>query len=72
MISLIKKFYFFVAQDIPMFPIIDRLLVAVKERVNVAREIDKLELVSKRDNLKKNWLKKAAEEMDLLLDEDEQ
>ncbi|CAD6240956.1 GSCOCG00009027001-RA-CDS [Cotesia congregata] len=59
-------------QDIPMFPIIDRLLVAVKERVNVAREIDKLELVSKRDNLKKSWLKKAAEEMDLLLDEDEQ
>ncbi|XP_008545144.1 ATP-dependent RNA helicase DDX24 [Microplitis demolitor] len=59
-------------QDIPTFPVIDRLLVAVKERVNVAREIDKLELRCKRDNLKKSWLKKAAEEMDLLLDEDEQ
>ncbi|XP_043277004.1 ATP-dependent RNA helicase DDX24 isoform X2 [Venturia canescens] len=58
-------------QDIPTFPVVDRLLVAVKERVNLAREIDKLELRCRRDNVQKGWLKKAAEEMDLILDEDQ-
>ncbi|XP_014207809.1 ATP-dependent RNA helicase DDX24 [Copidosoma floridanum] len=58
-------------EDLPTFPVIDRLLIAVKERVNIAREIDKLELTCRRDNTKKSWLQKAAKEMDLLLDDDE-
>ncbi|XP_015126985.1 ATP-dependent RNA helicase DDX24 [Diachasma alloeum] len=58
-------------KDIPTFPVVDRLLVAVKERVNVAREIDKLELRCRRDNVQKGWLKKAVEDMDLVLDEDQ-
>ncbi|XP_063990842.1 ATP-dependent RNA helicase DDX24 [Diachasmimorpha longicaudata] len=58
-------------KDIPTFPVVDRLLVAVKERVNVAREIDKLELRCRRDNVQKGWLKKAVEEMDLVLDEEQ-
>ncbi|KAK0097218.1 hypothetical protein PV326_002874 [Microctonus aethiopoides] len=58
-------------QDIPTFPVIDRLLIAVKECVNLAREIDKLELKCRRDNVQKGWLKKAVEEMDLVLDEDQ-
>ena len=61
----------FTAQDIPTFPVIDRLLVSVKERVNIAREIDSLDLRCRRDNTQKGWLKKAAEEMDILLDEDQ-
>lgn len=55
----------------PTFPVVDRLLVAVKERVNVAREIDKLELTCRRDNSQKGWLQKAAKDMDLLLDDEE-
>ncbi|XP_034940551.1 ATP-dependent RNA helicase DDX24 [Chelonus insularis] len=58
-------------QDMPAFPVVDRLLIAVKECVNTAREIDKLELMCRRNNTQKGWLKKAAEDMDLLLDEDQ-
>lgn len=67
----IYLFLCFLAEDLPTFPVIDRLLVAVKERVNLAREIDKLELTCRRDNSQKGWLQKAAKEMDLLLDEEE-
>ncbi|XP_078036621.1 ATP-dependent RNA helicase DDX24 isoform X2 [Augochlora pura] len=59
-------------EDLPVFPIIDRLLVAVKERVDIARAIDQLELKCRRDTSKKGWLLKAVEEMDLLLDEDDE
>lgn len=59
------------AEDLPMFPVIDRLLIAVKERVNIAREVDKLELKCRRDNSQKGWIRKAVEDMDLLLDEDQ-
>ncbi|XP_048263891.1 ATP-dependent RNA helicase DDX24 isoform X2 [Bombus terrestris] len=59
-------------EDIPMFPVVDRLLIATKERVEIAREIDKLELKCRRDNSKNGWLRKAVEEMDLVLEEDEE
>ncbi|XP_060829180.1 ATP-dependent RNA helicase DDX24 isoform X2 [Bombus pascuorum] len=59
-------------EDLPMFPVIDRLLIATKERVEIAREIDKLELKCRRDNSKQGWLRKAVEEMDLVLEEDEE
>lgn len=55
-----------------MFPIVDKLLIAVKERVDIAREIDKLELKCRRDNSQKGWLHKAIEDMDLVLEEDEE
>nr|XP_034181790.1 ATP-dependent RNA helicase DDX24 [Osmia lignaria]XP_034181791.1 ATP-dependent RNA helicase DDX24 [Osmia lignaria] len=59
-------------QDLPTFPVVDRLLIAVKERVDIAREIDKLELKCRRDNSQKGWLRKAVEDMDLVLEEDEE
>ncbi|XP_033212431.1 ATP-dependent RNA helicase DDX24 isoform X2 [Belonocnema kinseyi] len=55
--------------DIPTFPVVERMLQAVKERVDVAREIDKLELKSRRSNFQKDWIRKAAEEMDLIIDD---
>lgn len=60
------------AEDLPMFPVVDKLLIAVKERVDIAREIDKLELKCRRDNSQKGWLRKAIEDMDLVLEEDEE
>ncbi|XP_043518935.1 ATP-dependent RNA helicase DDX24 [Frieseomelitta varia] len=59
-------------EDLPMFPVVDKLLIAVKERVDIAREIDKLELKCRKDNSQKGWLRKAVEEMDLVLEEDEE
>ncbi|XP_066590951.1 ATP-dependent RNA helicase DDX24 [Prorops nasuta] len=58
-------------EDIPTFPIVDRLLIAVKERVDVARDIDKLELKCRRDNAQKGWLKKAIEDMDMIVDDEQ-
>ncbi|XP_043492137.1 ATP-dependent RNA helicase DDX24 [Polistes fuscatus] len=58
-------------EDIPTFPVIDRLLMAVKERVDIAREIDSLQLKCKRNNVHKSWLQKAVEDMDIILDEDQ-
>lgn len=43
----------------------------MKERVNVAREIDKLELKCRRENTQKSWLRKAKEEMEMVLDDDD-
>lgn len=67
---MVYKVNLILAHDLPTFPVIDRLLVAIKERVDVAREIDKLELKCRRENIHKNWLRKAAEEMDIVLEDD--
>lgn len=50
----------------------DRLLIAVKERVDVARDIDKLELKCRRQNSQKSWLQKAKEDLDMVLDDEDE
>lgn len=69
---LIIKYFdnLILAHDLPTFPVIDKLLIAIKERVDVAREIDKLELRCRRKNTQKNWLRKAAEDMDIVVEDD--
>lgn len=57
--------------DLPVFPVVDRILITIKERVNVARDIDKLELKYRRQNNQKGWLRKAVEDMDMILDEED-
>jgi len=51
--------------------VIDNLLISIKERVNIAREIDRLELKYRRRNTEKSWLQKAKEDMDILLDDND-
>merc|ERR1712223_613715 len=51
--------------ELPIFPVEDRVLSAVKIRVNAARELDKLLLASKKVEVEKNWFKKAAQEAEL-------
>ncbi|XP_014484727.1 PREDICTED: ATP-dependent RNA helicase DDX24 [Dinoponera quadriceps] len=58
-------------QDLPTFPVVDRLLIAIKERVDIARDIDKLELKCRRENTQKSWLRKAIEDMDMAVDDDD-
>lgn len=58
----------FIAEDIPLFPIDDKMLNAVKERVNLARELDKLDLQVRKVTSETGWLEKAAKEMDILVD----
>lgn len=53
-----------------MFPVADRYLNAVRDRVNLARQIDIKELQIRRKNADIGWLKKSAKEMDILIDDE--
>jgi len=50
--------------------VVDRILITIKERMDVARDIDKIELKCRRQNNQKNWLQKAMEDMEMILEED--
>lgn len=55
----------------PDFPVDLRLLKEAKERVKLAREIDRISLGLKKERSQIGWIEKNAEEMDLLLDDDQ-
>lgn len=46
----------------------EQYMSAVKERVNLARELDREELKLKRVQTEVGWMKKQAEEMDMIID----
>lgn len=52
-----------------MFPCSEKHLKAVKARVDLAREVDVLDLKSRRNAAEVGWLKKSAEEMDIIVDD---
>ncbi|KAJ8947885.1 hypothetical protein NQ318_010031 [Aromia moschata] len=54
--------------DLPAFPVQENYLAAVKRRINLAREIDKLQLQVRKTNSEAGWFKKMAEEMDIIVD----
>lgn len=56
--------------DLPDFEVDMRLLSAVKLRVNLARSIELLEHRTKRERSDVNWVKKMAEEADIVLEDD--
>lgn len=60
---------FILAEDIPTFPVQAKILNAVKERVNMARDLDRLELQVRKANSESGWLEKAAEDMDIIIDD---
>ena len=57
------------AKDFPLFPISSSLLKAVKQRVSLGRELDQLELATRKSNSETGWFRKAVKEMDMLLDD---
>lgn len=60
----------FAAEDLPPFPVQLDILNVVKKHVDVARELDSLELQSRKTTAENGWLQKAAEEMDLVVDDE--
>nr|CAI5824205.1 unnamed protein product [Callosobruchus analis] len=58
------------SEDLPIFPIQQSYLDNVKQRVNLARELDHLQLQVHKANSEKNWYQKAALDMDIIVDED--
>lgn len=57
-------------EDLPIFPVADRYLNAVRDRVNLARHVDVAELRMRRKTADIGWLKKSAKEMDILIDDE--
>lgn len=56
-------------EDLPLFPVCPKYLKGCKERVNLARELDKLELQIRKATSEESWLQKAAKEMEIIVDE---
>lgn len=57
-------------EDLPMFPIQSKCMAAIKERVNMARKIEKIEYYNSREKQHNSWFQQAAEALEVDLDED--
>ncbi|KAJ7990735.1 hypothetical protein DPEC_G00290000 [Dallia pectoralis] len=57
-------------EEVPMFPIQSMCMAAIKERVDLARKIEKIEYHNSREKQHNSWFKQAAEAMEVDLDED--
>ncbi|XP_059209247.1 ATP-dependent RNA helicase DDX24 isoform X2 [Centropristis striata] len=57
-------------EDLPMFPIEIKCMEAIKERVNLARKIEKIEFHNSREKQHNSWFKQAAEALEVDLDDD--
>ncbi|CRL03340.1 CLUMA_CG016233, isoform A [Clunio marinus] len=58
-------------EDLPIFPIDPRIMKNVRDRVRLAREIEALDLQVRRQNDNRNWKKKAADDIGILDDSDD-
>ncbi|XP_034783835.1 ATP-dependent RNA helicase DDX24-like [Acipenser ruthenus] len=57
-------------EELPLFPIQTKCMAAIKERVKVARKIEKIEYHSGRAKQHNSWFQKAAEALEIDLDDD--
>ncbi|XP_072220854.1 ATP-dependent RNA helicase DDX24 [Leuresthes tenuis] len=57
-------------EELPMFPIETKCMEAIKERVNLARKIEKIEYYNSREKQHDSWFRKAAEALEVDLDDD--
>ncbi|XP_061551352.1 LOW QUALITY PROTEIN: ATP-dependent RNA helicase DDX24 [Phycodurus eques] len=66
-----KKIYRNLGKDeeLPVFPVESHYMEAIKERVNLARKIEKVEFFNSRQKHHNSWFRQAAEAMDIELDQ---
>uniref|UniRef100_A0A3Q3WL46 ATP-dependent RNA helicase n=1 Tax=Mola mola TaxID=94237 RepID=A0A3Q3WL46_MOLML len=57
-------------EELPMFPIESKCMEAIKERVNLARQIEKVEFYNSRQKHHNSWMRQAAEALEVDLDDD--
>ncbi|CAG10574.1 unnamed protein product, partial [Tetraodon nigroviridis] len=57
-------------EELPVFPIETKCMEAIKDRVNLARQIEKIEFHNNRKKHHNSWLKQAAEDLEIDLDDD--
>ncbi|CAK6957014.1 ATP-dependent RNA helicase DDX24 [Scomber scombrus] len=67
-----KKIYKTLGKDeeLPMFPIESKCMETIKERVNLARKIEKVEFHNSRQKQHNSWFKQAAEALEVDLDDE--
>uniref|UniRef100_A0A7N9AQ92 ATP-dependent RNA helicase n=1 Tax=Mastacembelus armatus TaxID=205130 RepID=A0A7N9AQ92_9TELE len=57
-------------EELPMFPIETKCMEAIKERVNLARKIEKIEFHNSREKQHNSWLRQAAEALEVEVDDE--
>ncbi|KAM4540630.1 ATP-dependent RNA helicase DDX24 [Fundulus diaphanus] len=57
-------------EELSVFPVEDKCFDAIKERVNLARKIEKIEFFNSREKQHDSWFKKAARDLEVDLDDD--
>lgn len=57
-------------EDLPMFPIESKCMEAIKEQVNLARQIEKIEFHNSRAQHHNSWLRQAADALEVDLDDE--
>ncbi|XP_067099780.1 ATP-dependent RNA helicase DDX24 [Osmerus mordax] len=67
-----KKIYRALGKDeeLPVFPVQSNCMAAIKERVNMARKIEKEEYHNSKEKQHNSWFQQAAEALEVDLDED--
>ncbi|XP_015720884.1 ATP-dependent RNA helicase DDX24 [Coturnix japonica] len=58
------------SEELPLFPVETKYMTAIKERVNLARQIEKAEFFNGRAKQHDSWLQQAAEALEVDIDED--
>ncbi|NWR89202.1 DDX24 helicase, partial [Furnarius figulus] len=57
-------------EELPFFPVDTKCMTSVKERMNLARQIEKAEFFNSRAKQHNSWLQQAAEALEIDLDDD--
>ncbi|XP_072284285.1 ATP-dependent RNA helicase DDX24 [Pyxicephalus adspersus] len=56
--------------ELPFFPVESKCMEGIKERVNLARQIEKIEYFNSKTKQQNSWLQQAAEALELDIDDD--
>ncbi|NWS19790.1 DDX24 helicase, partial [Pachyramphus minor] len=58
------------SEELPFFPVDTKCMTSIKERMNLARQIEKAEFFNSRAKQHNSWLQQAAEALEMDLDDD--
>ncbi|NXX10473.1 DDX24 helicase, partial [Podargus strigoides] len=58
------------SEELPLFPVENKCMTSIKERMNLARQIEKAEFFNSRAKQHNSWLQQAAEALEMDLDDD--
>ncbi|XP_069807174.1 ATP-dependent RNA helicase DDX24 [Dendropsophus ebraccatus] len=58
-------------EELPIFPVEAKCMNGIKERVDLARQIEKMEYFNSKAKQQNSWIQQAAEALDIELDDDD-